>query len=264
MERYDGKVVIVTGACGGMGEAITRKFAQAGAALALCDLRASDLERISGELRTSGTALYCSATDVTDEKQVQEFCDAGARSLGGLDCLINTVGIVDNMGDAEQLPLSVWNKTLAVNLTSAFLAAKYSIPHMKKRGGGAIINIASISAFGNQIAVMVYSVTKAGMIALTKSEAIDLAKYHIRAIAICPGSVETPMLVEAAKLMALETGRTADEQWNLWASQYPTQRFSKPGEVADLALFLASERAANITGASFLVDGGIMALLPER
>jgi NAD(P)-dependent dehydrogenase (short-subunit alcohol dehydrogenase family) len=264
MEHYEGKVVIVTGACGGMGEAMTRKFAEAGASLSLCDLRGSDLERISGDVRASGTAVYSSHTDVTDEQQVQEFCGATARSLGGIDCLINTVGIVDNMGDAEQLPLSIWNKTLAVNLTSAFLMAKYSVPHMRNRGGGAIINISSISAFGNQIAVMVYSVTKAGLIALTKSEAIDLAKYHIRANAICPGSVETPMLVQAAKLMAQETGRTPEEQWQLWASQYPTQRFSKPDDIAELALFLGSERAGNITGASFVIDGGIMALLPER
>jgi NAD(P)-dependent dehydrogenase (short-subunit alcohol dehydrogenase family) len=264
MERYDGRVAIVTGACGGIGAAISMKFANSGASLSLCDVRASDLERVTGELHTSGTTVYSSMTDVTDEMQVQEFCAETARKLGGIDCLINTVGSVENMGDAEQLPLSVWNKTLAINLTSAFLMAKYSVPYMKARGGGAIINISSISAFGNQIAVMVYSVTKAGLIALTKSEAIDLAKYHIRANAICPGSVETPMLVEAAKLMAEETGRTPEEQWQLWASQYPTQRFSKPDEIAELALFLGSDRARNITGASYLIDGGIMALLPER
>ena len=264
MECYKGKVVIITGACGGIGGAISRKFGEAGASLGLCDLRECELERLSDELVSSGVPVDWSTTDVTDENQVREFCDAIVHSLGGIDCLVNTVGIIDNMGDVEELSLLVWNKTLTTNLTTYFLTAKYSVPHMKRRGEGSIINISSISAFANQPAFMVYSVTKAGLIALTKSEAIDLAKHQIRANAICPGSVDTPLLVEAVKLLAEETGRTQEEQWQLWASQYPTQRFSKPSEIAELALFLGSDRATNITGASFVIDGGITALLPER
>jgi NAD(P)-dependent dehydrogenase (short-subunit alcohol dehydrogenase family) len=264
VENYTGKVVIITGACGGIGEAIARAFGEAGASLGLCDVRTQNLTRLCNELSRSGAQVYSDATDVTDEGQVGEFCNTTSRSLGGIDCLVNTVGIVDNMGDVEQLPLAIWDKTLAVNLTSAFLMAKSAVPHMKARGGGAIINISSISAFANQDCVMVYSVSKAGLLALTKSEAIDLAKYNIRANAICPGSVETPMLERAVQLMAKETGRTPEEQWRVWASQYPTQRFSKPRDIAEMALFLCSERALNITGANFVIDGGITAVLPER
>jgi len=264
MECYKGKVVIITGACGGIGGAISRKFGEAGASLGLCDLREPELERLSGELVTSGVPVHWSATDVADENQVHEFCDAIVHSLGGIDCLVNIVGIIGGMGDVEELSHLVWNKTLATNLTSAFLTAKYSVPHMKRRGKGAIINISSISAFANQPAAMVYSVTKAGLNALTKSEAIDLAKHQIRANAICPGAVDTPGCIGAAKLMAEETGRTLEEQLQMWTSQYPTQRFSKPSEIAELALFLGSDRAANITGASFVIDGGITALLSER
>jgi NAD(P)-dependent dehydrogenase (short-subunit alcohol dehydrogenase family) len=264
MESYAEKVVMITGACGGIGAAISRRFGEAGASLGLCDVRERELAILSDKLTASGVRVHTCAFDITNDKQVQDFCDATARTLRGIDCIVNTVGIIDNMGDVEDLALSVWNKTLAINLTSAFLMAKHSVPHMKQRGSGSIINLSSISAFANQLAVMAYSVTKAGLIALTKSEAIDLAKHHIRANAICPGSVDTPLLFEAVKLMAQENGRTLEEQWRLWESQYPTQRFSKPGEIAELALFLGSERAANITGASFVIDGGITALLSER
>ena len=111
---------------------------------------------------------------------------------------------------------------------------------------------------------MVYSVAKAGLISLTKSEAIDLAKYGIRANAISPGSVDTPLLDAAIDFAAEQFERNADEQRQVWQSQYPTQRFTSPQEIADLALFLCSRRAANITGANFVVDGGLTALLPER
>lgn len=111
---------------------------------------------------------------------------------------------------------------------------------------------------------MVYSVTKAGLLSLTRSEAIDLAKYGIRANAISPGSVETPLLEAAVDQAAQLFSRTKEEQWQVWRSQYPTQRFTSPQEIAELALFLCSERATNITGANFVIDGGLTALLPER
>jgi len=264
MEDYKGKVVVVTGACGGIGSVIARMFAQAGASLGICDIRQEKLDQLAGDLERSRTQVYSAPVDVTDQKHVHKFCEEAARSLGGIDYLVNTVGIVDNMGDVEDLSLETWNSTLAVNLSSAFLLAKFSVPHMKTKGGGAIVNISSVSGMANQLGVMVYSVTKAGMISLTKSEAIDLARYNIRANSICPASVETPMLHEAAGLVGKETGRTPEEQWQYWASQYPTQRFTKPKEIAELALFLCSDRAANITGASFVIDGGLTALLPER
>ena len=111
---------------------------------------------------------------------------------------------------------------------------------------------------------MVYSVTKAGLLSLTRSEAIDLAKHGIRANAISPGSVETPLLEAAVDQAAQLFNRTKEEQWQVWHSQYPTQRFTSPLEIVELALFLCSERATNITGANFVIDGGLTALLPER
>lgn len=263
MENYENKVVIITGACGGIGEVVTEKFADAGATLALCDLRRDELSRTAKKCQQAGATVYSDAINVADEASVCSFCETVAQTFGTIDCLINTVGIVDCPGDVEELSLSMWNRTISVNLTSAFLMAKYSVPHIKKQGG-AILNIASVSGLANQEEAMVYSVTKAGILSLTRSEAIDLAKYGIRANAISPGSVETPLLEAAVDQAAQLFNRTKEEQWQVWRSQYPTQRFTSPQEIAELALFLCSERATNITGANFVIDGGLTALLPER
>ena len=263
MENYKNRVAVVTGACGGIGGVIAEKFAQAGAVLGLCDIRPAELEKAAERCREAGATVYSTTIDVSDEDQVRAFCEAVGQNFGGLDCLINTVGIVDCPGDVEELSLAMWNKTMNVNLTSAFLMAKYSVPHMKQRGG-AILNIASVSGLANQENAMVYSITKAGLLSLTKSEAIDLAQYRIRANAISPGSVETPLLHEAVDQAAKLFNRTRDEQWEVWRAQYPTQRFTSPQEIAELALFLCSDRAANITGANLVIDGGLTALLPER
>ena len=263
MENYKNKVVIITGACGGIGEAIAEKFAAAAATLALCDIRRDELSQTAEKCRQAGVTVYSDVIDVANEAPVRGFCGTVAETFGTIDCLINTVGIVDCPGDVEALSLSMWDKTVSVNLTSAFLMAKYSVPHIKRQGG-AILNIASVSGLANQEDAMVYSVTKAGLLSLTRSEAIDLAKYGIRANAISPGSVETPLLEAAVDQAAQLFNRTRDEQWQVWRSQYPTQRFTSPQEIAELALFLCSERATNITGANFVIDGGLTALLPER
>ena len=263
MENYKNKVVIITGACGGIGEVVAEKFATAEATLALCDIRRDELSHIAEKCRQVGATVYSEAIDVADEAPVRSFCETVAQTFETIDCLINTVGIVDCLGDVEELSLSMWDRTISVNLTSAFLMAKCSVPHIKQQGG-AILNIASVSGLANQEEAMVYSVTKAGLLSLTRSEAIDLAKYGIRANAISPGSVETPLLEAAVDQAAQLFNRTKEEQWQVWRSQYPTQRFTSPQEIAELALFLCSERATNITGTNFVIDGGLTALLPEQ
>jgi NAD(P)-dependent dehydrogenase (short-subunit alcohol dehydrogenase family) len=264
VERFDGRIVLVTGACGGIGAAISRRFAAAGATLALCDIRAPELEVLAGELEADGATVLRTTVDVTDESSVSSFCAEVAADFGGLDVLVNTVGVVDDVGSVVDLPSSGWDRSIAVNLTSAFLMAKYSVPLMAQRDGAVIANISSVSGLANQAEAMVYSVTKAGLISLTKSEAIDLAPSGIRAVAICPGSVETSLVDRAIVQMAEMAGVPPAEQRRTWESQYPTGRFSTPEEVADLTLFLCSDRARNITGSATIIDGGLTALLPER
>jgi NAD(P)-dependent dehydrogenase (short-subunit alcohol dehydrogenase family) len=263
MESFENRAVLVTGACGGIGEAISRAFARAGASLALCDIRANDLATLARKLGSSGRVVHGSI-DVTDDAQIADFCQRVEESFGGLDVLVNTVGVVDNMGDVETLTTDAWRRSIEINLTSAFLMAKHAVPLLKARGGGVIANISSVSGLANQAGAMVYSVTKAGLISLTKSEAIDLAPHGIRAVAICPGSVSTPLVDRAIELTANKLGRDPAEQRRDWESQYPSGRFSTPEEVADLTLFLCSPRAANISGSAIVIDGGLTAVLPER
>ena len=263
-EDFSGQVVVVTGACGGIGEAIARSFASAGAKVALCDTRAEELDSLTETLRGEDAVVLGRVLDVTDGDGVNGFCSSVAQNLGAINHLINTVGVVDHVGDVVELSLTAWNGVLSTNLTSAFLMAKYSVPHMISAGGGSIVNIASVSAFANQLGAMAYSVSKAGLVSLTKSEAIDLARHNIRANAICPGSVYTPLVDKAIVLTAKETGRTSEETRADWESQYPTGRFSYPQEVAGMTMFLCSPLAENITGGSIVVDGGLTALLPER
>jgi 3-hydroxybutyrate dehydrogenase len=263
VNTFDNRVVLVTGACGGIGSAIARAFASEGACLALCDLRDDDVGRLAGELRDGGHTVVADAFDVADEAAVRAFCAGVGEQLGRLDAIINTVGILDEMGDVVELETARWKRCIDVNLTSAFLTAKYGVPLMQD-GGGAIVNVASVSGYANQADAMVYSVTKAGLLALTRSEAIDLAGHGIRAVAICPGSVSTPLIDRAAELTAERTGGSKEEQLREWMSQYPSGRFSTPKEIADLALFLCSDKARNITGTGVVIDGGLTALLPER
>jgi len=264
VEDLKNKVVIVTGACGGIGSAIAEKFAKAGAAMGLCDINREKLGQTAEKCRGEQVPVYSASTDVSKEDEVREFCDAVSQALGTIDCLINTVGIVDCQGDIEELSLATWERAMGTNLTSAFLMAKYALPHMKKQGRGSIVNIASVSGLANQAKAMVYSVSKAGLISLTKSEAIDLAPHGIRANSIAPGSVDTPLLHNALRDQAKLYDCTAEEQLQVWLSQYPTQRFTRPEEIAELALFLCSDRAANVTGANLVIDGGLTSLLPER
>jgi NAD(P)-dependent dehydrogenase (short-subunit alcohol dehydrogenase family) len=241
---------------------MARAFGRAGASLALCDLREDDLAALAGSLH--GADVLSAVVDVACEDQVARWCRDVGQSFAGLDVLVNTVGVVDNMGDVEELSTEMWDRSLKVNLTSAFLMAKHCMPLLRRRGGGVIVNTSSVSGMANQAGAMVYSVTKAGLISLTKSEAIDLARYGVRAVAICPGSVSTPLVDRAVELMAERKGKTTTEQRREWESQYPTGRFSTPEEVAELAVFLSSSRAANITGASIVIDGGLTAVLSER
>ena len=263
MEDYAEKAVVLTGAGGGIGAAMAGEFARAGARMALCDIRANALAETAQMCKSLKAKIHSAVVDVSVEEQVEAFCATVARVFGAIDVLVNTVGIVDCPGDVEGLPLSLWDRTLQANLTSAFLTAKYAVPHMKTNGG-AILNIASVSGLANQEQAMAYSVSKAALLSLTRSEAIDLARYGIRANAVSPGSVDTPLLHEAVEEAGRLFGRSRQEQRQVWQAQYPTQRFTQPDEVAQLALFLCSNRAANITGANFTIDGGLTALLPER
>ena len=180
------------------------------------------------------------------------------EAFGGVDVLFNNVGIQPNQSyvAAEDLPEEDWDRIIAVNLKSHFLMAKYCIPEMKKRGGGVIINNASVQGLQSQKQVPAYAASKGGVLSLTRSLALDYAEQNIRVVAICPGSIDTPMLRDSAAFFSPQDPEGAVQQWG---KKHPLGRIGTPADVANLVLFLASEKASFITGEWVCVDGGLMA-----
>jgi NAD(P)-dependent dehydrogenase (short-subunit alcohol dehydrogenase family) len=178
------------------------------------------------------------------------------RAFGCIDILVNNAGI-QRYGTVTETSEEVWDEVLAVNLKGAYLCSRYCIPHIVRRGGGAVINIASVQALATQPGVAAYSASKGALVALTRSMAVDYAASGVRANCICPGSVDTPMLRWAADVLTVD----AESALRAWGRRHPLGRVAEAREVAQVALFLASPRSSFVTGAAFVVDGGLTAAL---
>ena len=254
MAEFQGKVAIVTGGARGIGRAISLAFAREGANVACADID-DEAGREIEELAQSypGTVIYRKA-DVSQSAACRELIAWTVSEWGGLDVLCNNVGIqpMSSYLPAHELPEEAWDRIIAVNLTSGFLMSKYSIPELQKRGGGAIINIASVQGLQSAKGVSAYAASKGGMINLTRQLALDYAADNIRVLAVNPGTIETPLAL-AAMNNDLQALRDAS------ARVHPLGRSGKPEEVAEVVLFLASDRASFMTGDNVCVDGGLMA-----
>jgi NAD(P)-dependent dehydrogenase (short-subunit alcohol dehydrogenase family) len=246
------KVAIVTGGGNGIGRATALAFAREGASVAVIDVDDRAGQSVVEELPTRGLFIHA---DVTRSDEVQRAIAEVATQLGGIDVLHNNAGI-QHYGDAVETTEEEWDRVLAINLKSMFLMSKYAIPEMIKRGGGAIVNTASVQSYFNQARVCPYAASKAGILGLTRSMAIDFAKDNIRVTAVCPGSVDTPMLHYAAETLV---GGDTDNIIRHWGEKIVMGRVGKPEEIAEVVLFLASPRASYMSGSAHLVDGGFMA-----
>lgn len=251
--RLMGKVAIVTGAASGIGRATAELFVAEGARVTAVDLD----ERAGSELAARhGDQMRYVRADVASGEDVQRFVNATANVFGGVDVLFNNAGIavfkpVDETSEEE------WDRVIAVNLRACFLGIKYVTPRMRDRGGGSIINTASVHGFATAPAVGAYGASKHGVIGLTKNAALDLAKYRIRVNAVCPGAIDTPLMRSNLRAVGDE-----DEQFRNISAAEPIGRVGRPEEIAQAALWLASDDSSFATGAPFLVDGGLVARLP--
>jgi NAD(P)-dependent dehydrogenase (short-subunit alcohol dehydrogenase family) len=253
MMRFKGKVAAVTGAAAGIGRATAVAFAQEGAAVTIVDRDREQSEVVVREIQDQGGDVLFVPADIAQETEVQAMVDNVTKRWGHLDILVNNAGIY-YQADVVDTPSEIWNKVLAVNLTGAFLCTKYAVPVMVQGGGGVVVNVASEAGLVGIKGQVVYNVSKGGMIALTRSCAVDLAERGIRVNCVCPGTTDTP-LVRAAVNRASDpaAARRALEEIR------PLNRLGKPEEIAAAILYLASSEAGYATGAILSVDGGYTA-----
>lgn len=249
--KLDGRVAIVTAGGSGIGAATARRFTNEGASVVIADLSGTRAEKVTAEIKTSGGKASFLKMDAADPAGVQAAIELALDTYGRLDIMFNNAGMAE-VAALEEITLEGWNRVLAVTLTSTFLGIKYSIPIMRKQGSGAIVNTASISGTRGDYGMSSYNAAKAGVINLTRSAAIENAKHNIRVNCVCPGAINT----RAPELLGKNR---ADEFRRVQGAAHPLGRMGEAEEIANTVLFLASDEASFITGASFIVDGGLTA-----
>jgi meso-butanediol dehydrogenase/(S,S)-butanediol dehydrogenase/diacetyl reductase len=251
--RFDGKLIIVTGGSSGIGKSTVKQFLESGGNVVFTgieDSKSIDLKEFSG----TGEGFYeYYRLDGSKEADVKEFADYVYSKYGNCDVLFNNAGIIF-ANILHETPTEEWMKIMDVNLNAIYFASKYFIPQMLKKGGGAIVNTSSISGLQSDYALCAYNASKGAVANLTRSMALDYAKYNIRVNAVAPGVIRTPMYYNGASAAA------SLEVFELGMSMvYPIGRIGLPEEVANAVLFLASDKATNITGINLLIDGGLTA-----
>ncbi|MBV9038532.1 MAG: SDR family oxidoreductase [Acidobacteriaceae bacterium] len=255
MQDFTGKVAIVTGTTG-IGKAIAKRLAQGGAHVLSCGIDSKANEELAGESKGEGLTIEVRQTDVSRPEQVQAAVDEAVKLFDGLDIIVNSAA-VHPFGNALETAIEVWDRCWKVNVSSIFLFAHFGIPEIKKRGGGAIINLASVQGHACQAGVTAYVASKGAILSLTRALAVDHAHDKIRVNSISPGSIDTPMLATAAKLFSPDL--PVEQVIERFGSAHPLGRVGQVEEVAELAAFLASDKAGFCTGGDYLIDGGLKA-----
>lgn len=259
-ERFKDKVVIVTGAGAGMGRASALAFAGEGGNVTVADVNAAQGQETVRQVNDAGGKAIFVHCDVSKSADVQRLVAETVSVFGGVDVLHNNAGVV-RYNTVVDMPEADWDWVVGINLKGPFLTCKYAIPEMRKRGGGAIVNTASVQAFASQQLVAAYAASKGALVSFTMTVALDHAAENIRCNCIAPGSIQTPMLETAANLFAADDPNQAMRDWG---QMHPLGRVGKPEEVAKLVLFLASDDAAFCTGGCYRIDGGLLSVIAAK
>jgi len=255
MKEFAGKVALVTGTTG-IGRAIAKRFAAGGAQVVACGIEAAGNEELVRDATKLGLTLQVESCDVANLDEARSVITKTVSQFGGLDIIVNAAAI-HPLGTVVETDLATWNRCMMVNVGSIYLLAHLGIPEMKKRGGGAIINLASVQGYACQRGVAAYATSKGAIHSLTRALALDHAADNIRVNSISPGSIRTPMLARSAAHFAPDL--PAEEAFARFGAAHPLGRIGTPEEVAELAAFLASDKAGFCTGGDYLVDGGLLA-----
>jgi NAD(P)-dependent dehydrogenase (short-subunit alcohol dehydrogenase family) len=252
---FEGRVAVVTGGAAGIGRSIVKKLAAAGASVVIADVDERGAADLVDELSANGGIGSFARTDILVESDIAAMIAHATENYGRLDLLFNNAGVPRTIApDSEitEMTADKWRLTLDAHLTSAMLGCRYAIPEMIRAGGGAIVNTSSASALAATLDLSAYSAAKAGLHALTREVAVTYGRDNIRCNAVVPGAVMT------------DRGRATlpDDIIRLFAEETPLPRLASPDNIADVAIFLASDAAAMVTGQALLADGGMMAKLP--
>lgn len=265
-EEFGGSVAVVTGAGKGLGRASAIRLHRGGAAVACLDRDAHAVEAVAAGIRAEGGRALALVADASSAQAVADAVAEVRARLGPIRLLHANAGI-QRYGDALHTPEALWDEVMNGNVKSAFLTVQAVLPDMIAAGGGAVVLTASAQAFATQRGVVAYTTSKTALLGMCRALAIDHADQGVRVNCICPGSMDTPMLREAAERFASASGQPTGQILEAWGRAHPLERLCQPEEVAEVVAFLLSARASYITGAALPVDGGLLArigvVLPE-
>ncbi|MDQ0207253.1 SDR family NAD(P)-dependent oxidoreductase [Alkalicoccobacillus murimartini] len=247
--RLKNKVAIITGGSQGIGEGIARTFAREGAKVVVADVNEELGLALVNQLKENDVEALFVQADVSKEEQVTKLVDQAIEAFGGVDILINNAAVTVRKS-VEDTSFEEWQQILGVNLTGAFLCSKYTIAEMKKRGGGAIVNIASWHAEKTITRLAAYAASKGGLTALTRQMSLDLGPHNIRVNAVCPSSVDTPLLQKT--FASLED---PEEAFRQTLEFQPFGRIGTVDDIANACLFMVSDEATYVSGQTLMVDG---------
>jgi 3-oxoacyl-[acyl-carrier protein] reductase len=250
MGRLQGLVAVITGAGSGIGRATALAFAEEGACVLVADVDATSAQSTASEIQSSGGSADAFSVDVTNAEQVNGMVRRAVERFGRLDVLFNNAGLPQSYTLLEDSTDELFQKIVDVNIKGVFYGCRAAVPHMKAHGGGVILNTASTAGIRGRPGLAIYNASKAAVISLTKTLALEVAPHHIRVVSICPVATDTPML---PKFMG--PGDQVEARKRFIAT-IPLGRLNRPEDIARAAVFLASSDADMVTGTAFEVDGG--------
>jgi len=256
MGKLDERVAVITGGASGIGKATVELFVKEGARVVVADIQDEQGQEFTKSLGNSATFKH---TDVSLEDDVKGMIDHALDSYGRLDIIVNNAGMGGVKGEIESIPAAEFDQTIAILLRGVFLGMKHAAPVMKKQGGGNIINISSIAGLRGISQNHPYSAAKAAVIQLTRTVAMELAYYKIRVNSICPGSIVTSIFGASKGMSSAESAKTYDDLTRLFEKAQPIRRAGLPADIANAALWLASDDSSFVTGHALVVDGGTSA-----